>query len=95
MDRITKNLLKAHFTALLLLGSAVTVAKLASVAPLFVLPEKWLEATSAFCFAWAGIARLSWNEGSIKTSTLPERADRYVFLALCWVGVHTLAVTYL
>lgn len=95
MNDIVKNLLWKHFTALAVLGSAVIVACVASMSPLLVLSEKSLQALSAFSFAWAGIARLSWNQGSYKTNTLPERAERWIFLTLCWVGANTLTVTYL
>lgn len=83
---------KAMWNALAILIAAVGSAYLGQRFALFYLTGGQLGAASAFVFAWAGLSRLGWQQGSFKGSTAVERVDDLIFRFACFLGMHLAAL---
>lgn len=83
---------RANLMSFLVLVAAVVVAFAAQALSLYPLTEKQLALTSGFVFAWAGLGRLGWQDGSTKGTTAIERVDRFLFRAQCFVGMYLAAL---
>jgi hypothetical protein len=68
--------------------SAGAAALLAYRLQWIVVPAVWLQCLSAFFAAWAGLARLGWLGQSNDGDTAIERADAFIFHALCWLALY-------
>jgi hypothetical protein len=92
IDRL-RGLLRRLALALVSMASAVGVALISDQVALVRLSGAHLGTASAFIFAWAGLSRLSWQQGSYKGDTTIERADTAIFNTLCWLGMYFAALT--
>lgn len=82
------DLRRKTFFSLAWVLSAMAVAVLVlPVTPIHALTrQQAFAAVSVFCFSWATLGRLGWNERSYKGSTIFEELDTVIFWVLYWLG---------